>query len=259
MKQASIIFLGTGTSSGIPVIGCNCKVCRSKNLKNKRKRASIYVSSDNINILIDTPPDFREQALAYNVKHIDVILFTHNHADHIFGLDDIRRFNEMQKAPIPCFASKQTVAAIRRIFPHTQIKPPEGVSYPELKLKTISQPICFKNAKIIPISVIHSLQHTIGFRIDINGCGIGYVPDCKILPESSIKKLRGLDVMILDALRPHPHPTHLTLDESISLLKIIGAKHSFITHLSHYLDHDKTQKTMPKNFFVPFDGLKINI
>ncbi len=257
MQKVGVIFLGTGTSSGVPVIGCNCKVCRSKNPKNKRKRASIYITSENTHILIDTPPDFREQALMYKIKFIDAILFTHSHADHIFGLDDVRRFNEMHQIVIPCFGSKETISSIKRIFPHTQRKPPKGVSYPRLALKEISRPVRFKKAIITPIPVVHSLQETIGFRIDLMGVSIGYIPDCKNLPESSIAKLSGLDLMVLDALRPHPHPTHLTLAESLDLLKKIKARKSFITHLSHYLEHNQTQTVLPKGFFVPFDGMKL--
>lgn len=250
------VFLGTGTSVGVPVIGCDCRVCRSTDPRNKRRRSSVYVVAAGVHVVIDTSLDFREQALTYRVPRVDAVLVTHSHADHIFGLDDIRRYNTLQGVVIPVYASAATVADLKRIFTYVNTDQPEpGVFRPRLNFVEVGAAFELGGVRIEPLPVLHGRTETFGFRMDAEGRSLGYVPDCKRMPDSTVDRFRGVDVMILDGLRHRPHPTHHTLEEAVALLQRIGARHSYLTHLCHDVDHEDAQAGLPAGMFVACDGM----
>lgn len=253
-----VVFLGTGTSVGVPIIGCDCRVCLSQDPRNKRRRSSLHVQTEGCHVVIDTSLDFREQALTYRIPRIDAVLVTHSHADHIFGLDDIRRYNTLQGAMIPVYASAGTVADLKRIFTYVNTEHPEpGVFRPRLNFVEVSTPFDVGPFRVEPLPVLHGRVETFGFRLDAGGRSLGYVPDCKRMSDEVVERFRGVDVMILDGLRHRPHPTHHTLEEAVALLKRIGARHSYLTHLCHDLDHEESQELLPSGLFIACDGMAL--
>lgn len=258
MAVMKITFLGTGTSVGIPVIGCDCTVCRSQDPRNRRRRSSLYVQAGGQHIVIDTSLDFREQVLAYRVARIDTVLVTHSHADHIFGLDDIRRFNTIQGTMIPVYGSTGAVADLKRIFTYVdQAVPEPGVFRPRLSFVELKGCVALGPVMVEALPVLHGRTETYGYRLDYGGRSVGYVPDCKEMPDSTIARLQGVDVMILDGLRHRAHPTHLTVESALALFARIGARRSYLTHLCHDLDHEETQEALPAGTYVACDGMAL--
>jgi phosphoribosyl 1,2-cyclic phosphate phosphodiesterase len=254
-----ITFLGTGTSHGIPMIGCNCNVCTSTNLKNKRRRCSLYVISNRQHIIIDTPPDFREQVLTFGVKRVDTVLLTHLHADHIFGFDDIRRFSGMHQKHIPVYGSPDTIKGMRIKFDYVDQPSHSFSGVPRVHFKEMINPIELEKTTLIPLPVLHGTNQVYGYLIDSGRARLGYIPDCNAIPASTLALLEKMDVMILDGLRPKKHATHFSIGESVEALKIIGAKHSFITHLTHDSDHDTLQQQLGTKVTVPWDGMSLEL
>jgi len=254
------VFLGTGTSTGVPLIGCDCAVCKSDDPRNRRRRTSLYVEAGSTHVVVDTPPDFREQVLAYGIRRVDAVLFTHSHADHVFGFDDIRRFNMIQDGVIPAYGSEQTVADLRRIFAYVDERPNvAGLFTPRIEFRIVGAPFEIGDLSIDPLPVVHAATaETLGFLFRAGGCSLAYIPDCAEMPESVKEAVAGADVMILDALRYRPHATHLTVEHSLALLEDVGAPKSYIVHLSHDLDHGPTQAAMPPNVYVSYDGLTLD-
>jgi phosphoribosyl 1,2-cyclic phosphate phosphodiesterase len=265
-----LLFLGTGTSVGVPMIGCDCAVCRSADPRNRRRRTSLHVQAGGAHAIVDTPPDFREQALANDLRRLDALLFTHAHADHIFGLDDVRRFNTIQgNMAVPVYASPETLRELRRVYTYVGRVHRPGLYRPLVEFRAIAGPFQVlpldaarsggAGLRVVPFDVVHGGDRTLGFRIEADGRAVGYVPDCQALPESAVDALRGVDVMVLDALRYTPHPTHLTVTESLSLLRRIGAGRSYLIHLGHELDHHELEKTLPATVSVSYDGLRVSV
>ena len=254
-----LTFLGTGTSTGIPAIGCDCEVCLSPDPRNQRRRASVYVEVGDAQVLIDTPPDFREQALIYKVRHIDAVLFTHSHADHMFGFDDIRRFNSIQDAVIPAHASTSVVADLRRVFDYIGVDPVPGVYRPRIEYREFnSAPFAVGVLDVQPLPVEHGPKDTHGFLLHSDGRTLGYFPDCHRMSDAVVESLSGIDVMILDGLRHRPHTTHMTIAESVAVLTRIQAKQSYITHVGHDLDHGPTEADLPDGVLLAHDGLVLD-
>jgi phosphoribosyl 1,2-cyclic phosphate phosphodiesterase len=250
-----VTFLGTGTSIGIPVIGCSCAVCLSTDSKNNRLRPSILIGLEGKNLLIDTATDFRVQALRFGVGRLDAILFTHWHADHVFGLDDIRIFNAYQRHIIPCYGNKETVRHLRHIFSYAFEATQAGGGKPKVDLMTIHEEFELFGRMIEPVEVYHGKLKIFGYRLG----KMAYVTDCSKIPEQSIERLKNLEVLILGALRYTPHPTHFTLDEALRMVDRLSPGKAYLTHLSHAFDHDKTNRELPENVSLAYDGLRFTL
>lgn len=253
-----IIFLGTGTSIGVPAIGCNCEVCVSADPLNKRRRASLYVEVAGRHVIIDTPPDFREQVLTFKVPRLDALLFTHSHVDHILGFDDIRRFNQVQGEVIPVYGSAETLADLSRIFPYIHQPEKPGLSYPRARFNAVVEPFNIGDLHVIPIPVCHADIPTYGYRLEADGASIAYIPDCQELDGNALARLQQLDLIILDTLRWQSHPTHFSVSESIAALEKTNAARAYLTHIGHALEHRQTNAQLPAGISLAYDGLEIS-
>ncbi len=249
-----ITFLGTGTSSGVPMIGCDCAVCISTDKKDKRLRSSILVQSDNTTLVVDTGPDFRYQMLRQKVKHLDAVVFTHPHKDHLAGLDDVRAFNFFSKKHIDIYADSLTEEAVRRDFYYafTDTKYP-GI--PELNLHTISdEPFMVGDIPIIPVQVWHLKMPVLGFRFG----KFTYITDANRIDDAEKDKIRNSEVLVLNALRKQKHISHFTLDEAIEMAAEVRAGTAYFTHLSHQMGkHGEIEAELPENVHLAYDGLEL--
>jgi phosphoribosyl 1,2-cyclic phosphate phosphodiesterase len=255
-EHASILVLGSGTSVGVPMVGCRCKVCTSDDPRDKRLRPSVLLRLGDHRILIDTSPDFRYQALRFQIDRIDAILYTHSHADHILGLDDVRPFNFMQKREIPIYASADSLHVISRTFEYVFDLSPSESSRPRLSLHCFeNEPIHLAGLDFQPIRAFHGKGLVYGFRF--GDCA--YLTDHSSIPPESRTALENLDVLFLDALRHNPHPTHSTLQESLHTVENLRPKRAFFTHISHDLLHAKTEAGLPAHVHLAYDGLQIPI
>ena len=248
-----ITFLGTGTSHGVPMIGCDCDTCRSGDPRDRRSRPSIYVRTDDgTALLVDAGPDLRMQALTHDVRRVDAIFFTHGHADHIVGLDDVRRFNAIQRQPIPCYGDALTIWDISRMFAYVfDSATPKGGGIPRLELFTVMGPFCVGRQEVVPVPVIHGARPILGLRLG----RFAYLTDCNRIPDTTWPLLEDLDVLVLDALREKPHATHFTIDEAVEAARRIGARHTYFTHMAHDLRHAPTCARLPPRMELAYDGL----
>lgn len=237
---------------GVPTIACHCAVCKSADPHDRRTRPSLLVEFAGRSIVVDTTPDFRFQALAANLTHLDAVLFTHAHADHVMGLDDIRPFNLKQRASVPIYASSETLAVLKRIYAYifTATPPPES-SIPQVDLHTIDGPFDLFGQPVIPIPAMHGPTPVLGFRFG----GIAYLTDFSTLPDSSKPLLHNLDHFILDALRDTPHPMHSNVAQSLALVEELKPRHAWFTHICHDLAHEDTNRRLPANVRLSYDGL----
>lgn len=252
-------FLGTGTSHGIPLIGCSCPVCTSGNPKNRRRRSSLYVVAAGKHLLFDTPPDFRDQVLSFGVQRVDALFITHPHADHIYGFDDIRRFSTLQQQHIPVYGSAETLRMMHKKFDYVHKTGYSFESVPRVQFIEQTAPVAVGDAVVTPLPVEHGPDSIYGFRIDADGQSLAYIPDCNRIPDSTMELLNGLDAMILDGLRPKEHPTHFNITQCVEHLHRIGAKRSFLIHLTHDSEHEELQSKLGSAVTVPWDGLKLEL
>ncbi len=250
-------FLGTGTSHGVPMIGCDCAVCRSTDPRDVRSRPSIVVEGeDGARVLVDTTPDLRAQALRHDLRRIDAILFTHAHADHLMGLDEVRRFNVLMKTPMPVYGDAPTLREVRRAFAYVfESDAPKGGGVPDLRLFPIAGPFCLGRQEVQPVPIRHGQRQILGFRFG----RFAYLTDCSGIPDSSLALLGGLDCLVLDALRHRPHPTHFTLGEAIVAARRVGAARTLFTHIAHDLPHADTCAALPAGMALAYDGLGLEI
>jgi len=255
LLKIKMIFLGTGTSQGVPVIACPCEVCASTDAYDKRLRCSALVQVDGKNILIDSGPDFRQQMLRAGISRLDAILFTHGHKDHTAGLDDVRAYNYVQQRPMDIYAEERVQDVLRQEFAYifAETKYP-GV--PELNIHTIDEtPFAIDWIAVTPIRAMHLRLPVLGFRIG----GLAYLTDANSISETEKDKLRGLDCFVVNGLRKKPHISHFSLDEALALIDDLKPRQAFITHISHQLGlHRKIQAELPANIFLAYDGLEVN-
>lgn len=252
-----MLFLGTGTSHGVPMIGCDCEVCRSPDPRDKRHRPSIYVvCDDGTRVLVDTTPDLRTQALVHGVRHVDAIVLTHAHADHIMGLDEVRRFNAMSGRAVPVYADAPTLDQVRRIFGYAFAPDaPRGGGVPHLDLVPIDGTFTLGAQTVVPVPLRHGQSDVLGFRFG----AFAYLTDTNRIPEASWPLLEGVDVLVLDALRRRRHPTHFSVDEAVAAATAISARQTYFTHISHELGHASTEATLPAGMALAYDGLTIEL
>jgi phosphoribosyl 1,2-cyclic phosphate phosphodiesterase len=264
-----VTVLGSGTSHGVPSIGCDCAVCRSTDPRDRRTRPSILITLHSAapspfgdavrSILVDTSTDLREQALANNVRRVDAILFTHSHADHIFGLDDVRRYNQIQRGAIACFADADTAANLRQMFSYVFDPPAQiGGGIPQLTLFTIGGRFSLGGVEIVPVPLFHGRLPVLGFRIG----PFAYLTDCNRIPDESWMLLNengGVRTLILDALRHRPHSTHFSVGEAIDVAARLGAERAYFTHICHDLGHADTSARLPAGVELAYDGLVLEV
>jgi phosphoribosyl 1,2-cyclic phosphate phosphodiesterase len=259
-----ITLLGTGTSHGVPAIGCDCDVCRSTDPHDRRLRPSILIETGrrddgtpgSTNILVDTSTDLRAQALAYGVRRVDAILFTHSHADHVLGLDEVRRYNAMQRAAIPCYADAETLADLRRMFGYV-FAPSAALAggIPQLVPSRIAGPFVIGGVEIVPVPIYHGQRPILGFRAG----GFAYLTDCSRIPDASWPLLTGVRVLVIDALRERPHPTHFTVAQALEAVARVAPERAYFTHICHDLPHAATCARLPPGVQLAYDGLVLEV
>jgi phosphoribosyl 1,2-cyclic phosphate phosphodiesterase len=251
-----IVVLGSGTSVGVPTIGCHCAVCTSEDPRDNRLRPSILVRYEGRNVLIDTTPDFRYQALRVKLDHLDAVIFTHAHADHIMGLDDVRPFNFRQKGQIPIYAAPDTMAAIQRCFAYIFDGVKRESNVPQLDARLLDgAPFDVFGVEFTPIPLLHGSATIYGFRFG----AAAYLTDHSEIPSASMEMLRGLDVLFLDALRYKPHPTHTTVDQAVKTAEELKPRRTFLTHICHDLGHARAESLLPPHVRLAYDGLELQV
>ena len=266
-----VTVLGSGTSQGVPFIACDCAVCRSGDPRDKRTRPSILIdlgprapspepratspAAAVRYVLVDTTPDLRQQCLANHVTRVDAILFTHAHADHICGFDDIRRFNQLQQTAIPCYGDAETLADLRRMFSYVFTGPKQkGGGVPQVRASVIGGPFTLGRAEIVPVPLMHGIQPVLGFRIG----SFAYLTDCNRIPDPSWPLLEGATTIILDALRTRPHSTHFSVDQAVDVCSRLGVERAYFTHICHDLAHADTSARLPRGVELAYDGLVLD-
>jgi phosphoribosyl 1,2-cyclic phosphate phosphodiesterase len=255
MSEVSLLFLGTGTSAGVPMIGCHCEVCSSSDPRDKRTRPSVVISYNGRHILVDTTPELRLQCVANRVDHIDAVVYTHAHADHIMGLDDVRRFNAISKGPLDVYADERTHATLQKCFGYAfkEPDPSSKLFRPHLSPKMITEKFELFGETWWPAKLMHANQEVLGFRVG----NLAYCTDVSFIPEESFQLLAGLDVLVLDALQDIPHVSHFSLSQATEAAKRIGAKQTWFTHIAHRLGHKATNRSLPGNMQLAHDGLRV--
>ncbi|MDX2226420.1 MAG: MBL fold metallo-hydrolase [Verrucomicrobiae bacterium] len=255
-----VTFLGTGTSQGCPLIGVEYPPEYLANPKNHRTRSSVWVRTEKISLVVDTSPEFRIQALREKIRHVDAVIITHAHADHMMGMDDLRRFCEMTGERIPIYASAQTMDIVKHVFFYAfgATHAPRGYFRPEEHV--FESTVTLGDLTVTPLPVPHGKTTTFGLLFEHEGRKkFAYISDAKTIPDAVLEKLRGVEVMVLDALRKAEHPTHMSLPEAIDFARIINARKTYFTHLTHEYDHDRSQAELPEKMGLAWDGLKMDL
>ncbi|HYE99652.1 MAG TPA: MBL fold metallo-hydrolase [Planctomycetota bacterium] len=256
MPAIQILVLGSGTSVGVPTIGCHCAVCTSDDPRDNRLRPSILIRYEGRNVLVDTTPDFRFQALRARLDHLDAVIFTHAHADHIMGLDDVRPFNFRQKERIPIYAAPDTMAAIQRCFPYIFDGVKRESNVPQLDARIIDgAPFDLFGVEFAPVPILHGSATIYGFRFG----AAAYLTDHSDIPPASMQMLRNLDVLFLDALRYKPHPTHTTVERAVRIADELKPGRTFLTHICHDLGHARAESLLPPHVRLAYDGLELEL
>ena len=255
-----LTFLGTGTSFGVPQIGCDCAVCRSTDPRDKRTRSGAILQAAGSTILIDTPPELRLQLIAGGFSRIDAVVYTHEHADHINGIDDLRIFSVRQRQPLPIYGPAETLERLRASFNYifdAEVRPYEGTSKPSLSLHPTQpgRPVEVAGVQVLPLTFQHGHLRVFGYRVG----GLAYITDVKAIPEAERDRLRGLDVLVLNALWWRPHPTHLSISEAVETARALGARRTYLTHLTHETGHAELEAQLPAGVLPAYDGLTVEV
>lgn len=239
------------------MIGCDCGTCRSTDPRDKRSRPSIFITlADGASILVDTSPDLRAQALAHGIRRLDAILYTHSHADHMMGLDEVRRFNFLQRTAIPCYGDARTLRDLRRMFAYSFDEvTPTGGGIPKIVLFPLAGEFSVDGATFTPVPLLHGSRQILGYRLG----AFAYLTDCSTIPETSWPLLAGVKTLVIDALRDRPHPTHFSLTESLGVVKRLAPERAYFTHMSHELPHAATCARLPAGVELAYDGLELEI
>lgn len=252
-----IIILGTGTSQGVPVIGCTCETCQSSNAKDKRMRTSAFISINGLNLLIDTSIDFRRQMLKNKLNNIDAVLFTHHHVDHIFGMDDLRQITQRYNKYVDLYGGRNTIDEIKLTFRY--VLDENLIRYKSVPLVNFNyidnEKFRIGDVEILPVECDHGNLKIFGYRIK----NFAYITDCSAISEMELKKLEGLKILVINALRIRPHPTHLNLQQAIEIAKILKPKKTYFTHITHDILHDRINTTLPKGIELAYDGIEFNL
>ena len=255
-----LTFLGTGTSFGVPQIGCDCAVCRSDDPRDRRTRSGALLETDTGTILLDTPPELRLQLLAAGIGKVDAVLYTHEHADHINGIDDLRIFSVRRRDPLPIYGPPETLDRLRSSFNYIfddAVRPYEGTSKPRLALHAVEpgRPLRVAGVETLPLAFEHGHLRVFGYRFG----PLAYVTDVKAIPDAERQQLRGLEVLVLNALWWRPHPTHLSIGEAVQTAADLGARRTYLTHLTHETGHQALAADLPPGVFPAYDGLTVEI
>jgi phosphoribosyl 1,2-cyclic phosphate phosphodiesterase len=247
-----VTFLGTGTSHGVPMIGCRCAVCTSDDPRDQRWRPSLYLELPDVAVLVDTSTDLRAQALRFGTPRVDAILFTHSHADHVMGLDEVRRFNALQGGSISCYGDALTLSEIRRTFAYIfDSHIPRGGGLPDIDLFTLDGPFCLGRTEVVPVPIWHGRRLILGYRIG----PFAYLTDCSAIPDASWGLLEGVQLLVVDALRDRPHPTHFSVSQALDVVQRLGPSRTYFTHIAHDLPHAATCRRLPEGVDLAYDGL----
>ncbi len=257
MGDMELLFLGTGTSAGIPMIGCKCEVCTSADPRDKRTRPSALLSYDGKRILIDSTPELRIQCVTHGVDMVDAVVFTHAHADHIMGLDDVRRFNVISGRPMDVWANARTMKSLQQCFSYAFLDPSvkTTVFRPKLLSRLIEGPFEVEGRTWTPVPLLHGEVHVLGFRVG----NVAYCTDVSHIPDASYKLLEGVEVLVLDGLQFKPHPTHFSVQEAVAAAERIGAKQTWLTHITHGTTHAESNRQLPPHVQLAYDGLRIEL
>ncbi len=256
-RLARVTILGSGTSEGVPLIGCTCATCRSDDPRDRRWRPSIVIElPGGVSVLVDTTPDLRSQALAFRLCRVDAILYTHGHADHIMGFDDLRRFNALQGAVIPCYADARTCGELGLVFEYAfNGEPCEGGGIPRVVLHRVDGEFSIGGCTVVPVPVLHGSRQILGYRVG----SFAYLTDCSAIPAGSWSLLDGVDTLVIDALREVPHPTHFTVTEALAVVDRLAPRRTYFTHINHDLRHQATCARLPEGVELAYDGLTIEV
>ncbi|MCK5218270.1 MBL fold metallo-hydrolase [bacterium] len=250
-----ITFLGTGTSHGIPVIGCHCPVCKSSDPRDRRSRTSVIWESKQASLLVDAVPELRLQLISAGIDNVDALLLTHAHSDHVAGLDDVRIFSERSGQKFPVYGAFQALRAVRRRYDYIFRNTQKGGGKPQLSLHPVVGQFAIKGVKIIPVPLWHGRVRVFGYRLG----NFAYLTDVSKIPDESYNLLKGLSVLVLDALRPEPHATHFHLERSLAEAKRVNAKRTYFIHMCHLLGHRETERRLPRTVRLAYDGLKLSL
>lgn len=255
-----LTFLGTGTSFGVPQIGCGCAVCRSSDPRDKRNRSAALVEAGGSRILIDTPPELRLQLIAGGITQVDAVVYTHEHADHTAGIDDLRMFSVRQRRALPIYGPPETLDRLRSSFSYIfddAVRPYEGTSKPSLELRALEpgRPVDVAGVPLLPLAFQHGHLRVYGYRFG----SLAYITDVKSIPEEERSRLRGLDVLVLNALWWRPHPTHLSIAEAVETALALGAHRTYLTHLTHETGHAELAGQLPEGILPAYDGLSVEV
>ena len=254
-------FLGTGTSVGIPQIGCRCATCTSTDARDTRRRSGLYVRAGSTAFLVDTPPELRLACLELKIEKVQAVVLTHAHMDHVAGFDDVRRFNTLNgRTVLNCYAAPETVAAMHQLFPYITTKANRlGLYRPMVAFKPVRRAFRIGDVKVTPLPVDHGGPRTNGYLLEAEGRRAAYISDCISIPPATLKLMRGVDVLVIDCLRERPHPTHMNLERSLAAIAAAEAKRGYLIHRSHDVRHAAFSRLLPRGVKLAYDGLKVRV